>query len=238
MARKKILLVDDAEVILELERIFFIGAGVDILTAGNGEEAFKIIQRERPDLILMDLDMPVMDGAECCRKVKTDPDLKSIPIIMVIQTGKEEDMQRCREAGCEEIILKPITMHVLFNTSAKYLYLIRRRALRVKVGLKVEFGMSPDNMLTNFTFDLSSLGMFIKTEEIQPAGTPLNLVFELPDLDREVRCSGRVAWINHPDNIIKPSFPPGMGVQFLDLSIDDLRTIFAFVKNRFLSQPT
>ncbi len=73
MARKKVLLADDAELLLDLEKKILVREGVTVLTAGNGREALDLVRRERPDLVFLDLDMPVMDGDECCRRIREDP---------------------------------------------------------------------------------------------------------------------------------------------------------------------
>lgn len=99
MKRNKVLLVDDLNLILELEKVYLKGLHVDVYVAGNGEEALEIVSREKPDLIYMDLNMPVMDGPTCCRILKSDPTTREIPVIMVISASSPQDELQCRSAG-------------------------------------------------------------------------------------------------------------------------------------------
>ncbi|HKK01215.1 MAG TPA: response regulator, partial [Desulfuromonadales bacterium] len=103
MSHRKILLVDDVELFLELEKTFFNRAGFQLLVARTGQEAYDLAVSERPDLIFMDLFMPQMNGDEACRLLKADPALAAIPVVMVTQGGHEEELRRCRQAGCNDI---------------------------------------------------------------------------------------------------------------------------------------
>src|SRR6185369_12372842 len=80
MKRKKVLLVDDVHLIIELEKAFLKGLPVDLLIARNGVEALELVNKEHPDLIYMDLNMPVMDGLTCCRALKSNPETMAIPV--------------------------------------------------------------------------------------------------------------------------------------------------------------
>src|SRR5512146_2027805 len=99
MARPKILLVDDNRLFLEMEKEFLQPCAVMIYTARDGREALELVRMVRRDLIFMDLQMPETDGAECCAILKGDPDMKGIPVVMVVTTERDDDMLRCRRAG-------------------------------------------------------------------------------------------------------------------------------------------
>src|SRR5438045_9568336 len=87
----KILLVDDEPALRELLRATFEGADVSVDEAESGLEAEARIRRRRPDVIVLDLRMPVMDGVELCRRLKADPRTKEIPIALLTRAGGEED---------------------------------------------------------------------------------------------------------------------------------------------------
>ncbi len=106
--RKKILLVDDTDTILLFLKTLLAGQDFDFLTAKNGAEAVERARRERPGLVLLDILMPVMDGIEACRIMKGDPELKSIPVVIVTARSDAENVERCLEAGCDDYIFKPI----------------------------------------------------------------------------------------------------------------------------------
>ncbi|MEE9457937.1 MAG: response regulator [bacterium] len=106
--RKKILLVDDTDTILLFLKTLLAGQHFDFLTAKNGAEAVEKARRERPDLVLLDIFMPVMDGIEACRVMKGDPELKSIPVIIVTARSEAENVERCLDAGCDDYVFKPV----------------------------------------------------------------------------------------------------------------------------------
>ncbi len=108
MTRKKILLVDDAETILMMERMILNKAGYELITAKNGEDAVSKATAERPDLILMDVVMPKMNGFEACKQIRANDATKTIPIIMVTTRGEAESIESGFESGCDEYVTKPI----------------------------------------------------------------------------------------------------------------------------------
>jgi len=235
MGQKKVLLVDDVELFLELEKTFFRREGFELLVARNGREAFDLIVEHQPDLVLMDLYMPEMNGDECCRKVKEDPELSSIPFIMVTYAGREEDVHRCREAGCEEILFKPIDRNQLLEKSRSLLRVTERAAHRIPARIRVHYGTGEGQLLTDYSVNLSSGGLFLETADPPAEGTPLQLEFFLPARPDPIRCNGRIAWINPPDAKKKPDLPSGMGVQFVDLSLDDMHAVRDFVRQETLT---
>lgn len=108
MTRKKILLVDDAETILMMERMILNKAGYELITAKDGQEAVTKATAERPDLILMDVVMPKMNGFEACKQLRGHDTTKTIPIIMVTTRGEAENVESGFESGCDDYITKPI----------------------------------------------------------------------------------------------------------------------------------
>ncbi len=105
--KKRILLVDDANTVLMLEKMMLSSEGYDLLTAGNGEEALAVLKEDKPDLILLDIMMPVLNGIETLRKIRADESTKEIPVIMVTTKGETEKVETCYEIGCNDFITKP-----------------------------------------------------------------------------------------------------------------------------------
>jgi two-component system cell cycle response regulator DivK len=120
MARKKILVVDDTDFNRDLV-VQLLEDEYDIVIAENGEEALQTTAIERPDLILMDLGMPVMDGWEATRILKADDNLKHIPIIAVTSHAMVGDEIEARKAGCDDYLPKPIDEDLLLRKIKKYL---------------------------------------------------------------------------------------------------------------------
>lgn len=107
---KRILIVEDDYDNLELVRFILVRAGYETLAARDGREGVEIARRERPDLILMDLAMPEMDGWSASREIKSDPELNHIPVVALTVRSLTEDRIRAMEAGCDGYITKPMNV--------------------------------------------------------------------------------------------------------------------------------
>ena len=108
MNRKKILLVDDSTTTLMMEQMVLRGQPYHIVTAKNGREALATAVRENPDLILLDVVMPEMNGFEACRHIRQEESTKHVPIIMVTTKGEEHNVEIGFQSGCSDYITKPI----------------------------------------------------------------------------------------------------------------------------------
>jgi uncharacterized protein (TIGR02266 family) len=234
LEKKKILLVDDVHLFLDQEKTFFHRGQFDLLLADSGKEALRIIREERPDLVYMDLDMPDMDGDKCCHIIKSDEDLRKIPVIMVTKGANEEDFERSWQSGCDDIIVKPINRHYFLAIAKKYLHTRFRTTPRFIARLCISYGENPERLLTDYTINLSTGGVFIETADYPPVDTILNIEFILPENKRTICCKGRVAWVNHPELQANPNLPPGMGLQFLDISLDDMNAVRQYIKKEAL----
>lgn len=104
-----ILVVDDEPPILDLVRFTLEDAEVRVVEASDGVEALALARRLRPDLILLDVHMPRLDGLEACRQIRRDPALAQTPIVMLTAAGQEADRARGREAGADEYLTKPFS---------------------------------------------------------------------------------------------------------------------------------
>jgi len=117
---KKILVVEDVDVNRDLV-VQLLEDEYEVIEAVNGEEAVALAGKERPDLILMDLSLPVMDGWEATRQIKGQDELKSIPIIALTAHAMKGDEEKAKEAGCDDYLPKPIDEDDLFAKMAKFL---------------------------------------------------------------------------------------------------------------------
>ncbi|MDQ6672393.1 MAG: response regulator [Chloroflexota bacterium] len=113
--RRRVLLVDDDDA---LRRLIGTTLGADhfeLLQAADGEEALRIARQEHPDLVLLDVNMPKLDGFEVCRHLKTEPETSSIKIVMLSARGADIDRTRGREAGADDYFIKPFSPIQLLN---------------------------------------------------------------------------------------------------------------------------
>lgn len=128
----KILLVDDVPLFLELEKGFLEGLGAAVYTATDGAEAVRIAKREKPDLIIMDLIMPGMDGDEACQTIKTDPVLANTPVILVTAQTAEQATERARGCKSDALAFKPLKRQELLDQIDKLLSARHRDVLAGK----------------------------------------------------------------------------------------------------------
>lgn len=117
---KKILIVEDVELNLDLI-VQLLEDNYDLVTAQNGEEGVVIAKREKPDLILMDMSLPVMNGWDATRILRLDPQLCKIPIIGLSAHAMSGDDQKALEAGCNAYLTKPLDEDQLFEALGKFI---------------------------------------------------------------------------------------------------------------------
>lgn len=231
---KKILLTDDIELFLEMERNFLQREDLDLLIAKDGRKALEMIRQHAPQLAFLGLQMPGMSGEECCRAIKEDPSLSGTAVAMVVSAGQPEQVDNCREAGCDEMLFKPINHDEFLAIVRRHLELEVRNGKRIKAQVRVYYGPVPQRMLSEFSVDLSSGGLYVKTDFPLTAGESLTLRFTLPDQKGMVSCKARVAWVNQKEKPRKPDLPPGMGIQFVELSLEDMKSIRRFLEHNEL----
>lgn len=118
---KKVLIVEDNELNMKLFRDLLEAHGIGTMETRNGHTVLEIARADRPDLILMDIQLPEVSGLDVTRWLKEDDDLKSIPVIAVTAFAMKGDEQKIREGGCEDYISKPISVTKFMETIQKYL---------------------------------------------------------------------------------------------------------------------
>jgi len=120
MTRKKILIIDDDKN-LKLLRVALQHSGYETIEATDGEQAIKLANEVLPELVLMDIRMPGMNGIEATRILKADQSTAKIPIIVVTSSAMKGDRERiCSETGCDDLITKPIEIKPLLELIRKF----------------------------------------------------------------------------------------------------------------------
>lgn len=104
-----ILVVDDEPNIIEVVRITLEDDRVRVVVAADGEEALAAAQAERPDLILLDVNLPGLSGLEVCRRLRADPQMHETRIVMLTAAAQRDDVERGRAAGADEYLTKPFS---------------------------------------------------------------------------------------------------------------------------------
>ena len=118
---RHILVVEDQEDNRQIMRDLLTANDYEMTEAENGEEALVAVAKDRPDLILMDIQLPVMDGFEVTRRIKADPSLNSIPVIAVTSYALSGDEEKARAAGCDDFVPKPFSPRQLLAKIRQYL---------------------------------------------------------------------------------------------------------------------
>jgi two-component system cell cycle response regulator DivK len=118
---KVILAVEDQEDNMQILRDLLSSAGYEIVEAENGEQALAAVAKRRPDLILMDIQIPIVDGYEATRRIKANPATRSIPIIAVTSHAWSGGEEKARAAGCDDFVAKPYSPRELIAKVRQYL---------------------------------------------------------------------------------------------------------------------
>ena len=119
--KKRILVVEDQEDNRQILRDLLGNAGYEMIEAQDGEQALAQAAKHRPDLILMDVQLPLMDGYEATRRLKADPALRAIPVIVVTSYALSGDEAKARAAGCDAYVAKPYSPRTLLAKMREYL---------------------------------------------------------------------------------------------------------------------
>lgn len=119
--RKKILIVEDEESLLKLESILLTSKGYAVEGVADGLAAIEAVKKSRPDLVLLDIMLPQIDGFEVCRRIKSDPETSDIPVIMLTAKKSREDMARGEEVGADWYITKPFKSAMVIETIQRFI---------------------------------------------------------------------------------------------------------------------
>ena len=118
---KRVLVVEDQEDNRTILRDLLTSAGFEVLEAVNGVDGVEAAAREQPDLILMDIQMPEMDGYEATRQIKSKPVMTAIPVIAVTSYALSGDEEKAKAAGCDDYVTKPFSPRALLATVRAWL---------------------------------------------------------------------------------------------------------------------
>ena len=118
---RRILVIEDQPDNRRIIRDLLTSAGYQLIEAEDGEAGVRLAGEHRPDLILMDIQLPVLDGYEATRRIKGDPELRSIPIVVVTSYALSGDDEKARAAGCDAYVAKPFSPRHLLATVRQFL---------------------------------------------------------------------------------------------------------------------
>ncbi|WP_246043834.1 response regulator [Geomonas edaphica] len=203
-----ILLVDDLQMFLEIERDFFRHADVKIVTARDGVEALEAVQSHSPRVVFMDLQMPNMDGASCCKAIRATQSHGDTPVVIISSSTSEADREESFAAGCNYFLTKPAGRDRFLEIAREFIPDIDRREKRVPCCLPATLscnGVSAPCAL----HDLGVEGAYLVTDLLAKAGNVIHVSFTLPD-GTAVDTPCKAVWIDESGK----TRPRGIGVRF------------------------
>lgn len=215
MSKVTVLIADDLKFFLEVEKTFLVRGGFDVLAADSGEKAIQLAVQHDPQLILLDLEMPNMDGAQACAKMRQEASLVGTPIIIMSASGSPEIRDRCLKAGCTEFVIKPEKPEELLSVVARILSAKQRGAERITVVFNVS-GTAGDKEVVGQAKNLSATGLMLETTTPLQVGARLNLQFFLPKTKASLKVEGEVARV-----LGAPGGTQQIGIRFVNLSQSD-----------------
>lgn len=168
MAKEKILVVDDEQDLVKLIRYHLEKDGYRVLSAHNGEDALFLSRKERPELLILDLMLPGMDGLEVCKRLKADRDLTNTAIVMLTAKGEEADITTGLKLGADDYITKPFSPKELVARAQAVLR-------RTKSASAIQEYIKIDDL----TIDLDKHEVIIKNEPVQLTLAEFKILYHL-----------------------------------------------------------
>jgi uncharacterized protein (TIGR02266 family) len=226
-AQQTVLVVDDISMFRDLLANFLTRLG-RVIQAGDGAEALELARRERPRLIVSDLEMPGTNGAALCRAVREDPALAGTHFVMILPDGNARDRVRAIRAGADDVLSKPLQRVDLLGTARRFLSESTVRGLpRVQVETPVTIYLAKSRARAK-ALNLSRGGMFVRTDLPLPTRSEWRLRFPLPETHAQLTPTAMVVWRADERS---PS-GPGLGMRFVELDGRSARELDDFVYER------
>lgn len=179
-----LLLVDDQRILLDIEQAVLAATSCRVLTARSGHTALSVMARERPDLALIDLDMPMMDGLQTFRRIRENPEWSATRVVIM---AREKDHLRCLAAGVDGVGRKPLVAGELMATLHRHIKLNQRAQLRVSYNYAsaFEFGAISG---TGETHDISLSGLFLRARTQPQLGATGTITIHGDERDYVYQC--------------------------------------------------
>jgi CheY-like chemotaxis protein len=237
MRKARILIVENSTIALQIMKRYLKGEEATLVTAATAEEALSAARKTPPDLVFLAFALHGMDGADCCRVLKTDPELAGVPIVMISNTTEETEL--CRAAGCDAVITRPVARKEFLETGRALLTWRMLREERIPCRATAAWLWNGATCYGTIE-DISPNGMFIGTDFKAVTGDILSMKFILPWSGAAlIETTARVTWLNSDRQRQKNRLPAGFGVFFQELAKDaeeQLTDYLEFIRMRCTSR--
>ena len=233
--KKNLLIVDDVELFIQLQISHLGHQRYNIHTARCGSDGLEMARSLKPDLILLDLFMPDMNGDQICRILKEDPETSSIPIVLVSSGARGISRTATVSSNCDGLIFKPVRRDLLISVVENLLGTNLRVRERIQISIQGT-AIQDEKEYPVTIHTLSSEGAFIEIDPQPIRGDIMEISFPLPDQEEEkinVRAAA-VVWCGS----LMDGGPEGAGLYFLTIDSELKKQIAAFVQTRINLDPT
>lgn len=219
----KLLLVDDVRTTLAMEKAFLEARGLKVFTSTSAREALELAAAVQPDLVIVDYEMPDMNGDVVCRRLKADPKTSRIPVLVLSSHEDEEIIARCRAAGAADFAKKKEGRDGLLDHVSRLLALPRRQHVRVPCLLSIGIE-SESQRIRGSVHNISRSGAYLTVDRPLAQGKAVRLTMKLLDDQRPIELLGEIVRSETLGDSLY-----GYGVQFLEADADSLRILKEFI---------
>jgi uncharacterized protein (TIGR02266 family) len=222
----RVLLIDDVQLVLRIQKAWLEERRLEVTVAQSAEEAFSLLQDYRPDLVVVDYEMPGSDGVQFCQQIKADRNLSRIPVIILSAHTDDATIRRCLAAGAVAFVSKTGGREELLNNIANVLRIPYRRHMRLKCSVSVRIKKKSTESESAMIKDISVSGLLLVTNQPLAVGTSLELRFVVPRQQQEITILARVVRTEDPQE-----GKPCCGIQFSEMDVESKRQIRQFVEH-------
>jgi twitching motility two-component system response regulator PilG len=227
--KNKILIVDDVKFFRDVQQEMLDRIDCDILTARSGLEALKVIKKEKPQLVLLDYNLPDLTGDKACEIIKGDPRFKDIPIMIVSSDHDGDARVNCLAAGADHYLTKPID-HAEFILAVSKLLKVRGSLYYPRALLRTEVYLRYVGEVKRYdSVDISVTGIFVETDDPLPANQTYTVHFTVPIPRRDIHAEARITKVVSVKDREKLGLFSGMALEFLNLDLEDRKYIEEYV---------
>lgn len=211
---KKVLLVDDVEFIVDVMNSYLKKTPVETCRANNGQSAIDMALLHWPDLIVMDVAMPEMDGVEACRAIKANGKLKDLPVILIYDPERDPPAEELMKCGCADLITKPLAREDFLTITHRHLFHIERRERRAPCQMTVNFTVGGESY-QGLGVDISRSGMYVEFRDALLEKSNVDVSFLLATIsEKAVVAKGYIVWVNQGHPRPNLNMPQGLGIEF------------------------
>ncbi|HJZ83762.1 MAG TPA: PilZ domain-containing protein [Polyangia bacterium] len=216
-----VLTSNNSAVFRQLGSRAFQRLGVQHRVATSGREALDLVQRERPALAILDAQLPDLDGYEVCRRIKSDPELAAVRVMLVLGSMlTREQLDQLGASGCDDVFCVPAPSDELYQHAARLIGLPYRGSRRIHVQLRIELEAGP-RVIEGRLHNLSRDGAKISLKQRVGTATDVRLRMSRSEAERAAAVKGRIVWEQESEE----GEGSTIGVQFVDLLPETRRLI-------------